>query len=106
MQITTIGFDLAKNVFQAHGIDAAEKVVVRKQLRRSTRTGVFRSDLAMPDGHVLPNPPSFAEFTRYAESWRVKAEESLLCNEGKVPPGMPPKPTFADDLNPTERARV
>jgi transposase len=35
MQITTIGFDLAKNVFQVHGIDAAEKVVVRKQLRRS-----------------------------------------------------------------------
>jgi hypothetical protein len=26
--------DIAKNVFQVHGIDAAEKVVVRKQLRR------------------------------------------------------------------------
>jgi hypothetical protein len=25
MQITTIGLDIAKNVFQAHGIDAAEK---------------------------------------------------------------------------------
>ena len=25
MQITTIGFDLAKNVFQVHGIDAAER---------------------------------------------------------------------------------
>ena len=35
MQVTTIGLDLAKNVFQVHGIDAAEKVVVRKQLRRS-----------------------------------------------------------------------
>ena len=34
MQITTIGLDLAKNVFQVHGIDAAEKVAVRKQLRR------------------------------------------------------------------------
>jgi transposase len=34
MQITTIGFDIAKNVFQIHGIDAAEKVVIRKQLRR------------------------------------------------------------------------
>ena len=34
MQITTIGLDIAKNVFQIHGIDAAEKVVVRKQLRR------------------------------------------------------------------------
>jgi transposase len=34
MQITTIGLDIAKNVFQVHGIDAAEKVVVRRQLRR------------------------------------------------------------------------
>ena len=34
MQITTIGLDIAKNVFQVHGIDGAEKVVVRKQLRR------------------------------------------------------------------------
>ena len=35
MQITTMGLDIAKNVFQVHGIDAAEKVVVRRQLRRS-----------------------------------------------------------------------
>ena len=34
MQITTIGLDIAKNVFQVHCIDAEEKVVVRKQLRR------------------------------------------------------------------------
>ena len=34
MQITTIGLDIAKNVFQVHGIDDDEKVVVRKQLRR------------------------------------------------------------------------
>jgi transposase len=34
MQIATIGFDLAKNVFQVHGISATEHVVVRKQLRR------------------------------------------------------------------------
>ena len=38
MQITTIGLDIAKNVFQVHGVDAAEKVVVRKQLRRAPRT--------------------------------------------------------------------
>ena len=35
MQISTIGLDIAKNVFQVHGIDASEKVFVRKQLRRS-----------------------------------------------------------------------
>ena len=42
MQITTIGLDIAKNVFQVHGIDATEKVVVRKQLRRSQVLGSSR----------------------------------------------------------------
>ncbi len=43
MQITTIGLDLAKNVFQVHGIDAAEKVVVRRQLRRSQVLAFFKT---------------------------------------------------------------
>jgi transposase len=43
MQITTIGLDIAKNVFQVHGIDAAEKVVVRKQLRRGQILGFFEA---------------------------------------------------------------
>jgi len=34
-EVTTIGLDLAKNVFQVHGIDASGRVVVRRQLRRS-----------------------------------------------------------------------
>ena len=33
MQITTIGLDIAKSVFQVHGVNASEKVVLRKQLR-------------------------------------------------------------------------
>jgi len=43
MQITTIGLDIAKNVFQVHGIDTMEKVVVRKQLRRSQVIGFFKA---------------------------------------------------------------
>src|SRR5437660_5665717 len=43
MQITTIGLDIAKNVFQVHGIDAAEKVVVRKQFRRGQVLKFFAS---------------------------------------------------------------
>ena len=35
MQVITIGFDLAKNVFQVHGVDANDKVMFNKQLRRS-----------------------------------------------------------------------
>ena len=43
MQITTIGLDIAKNVFQVHGIDAAENVVVRKQLRRGQLLRFFEA---------------------------------------------------------------
>jgi transposase len=35
MEITTIGLDLAKRVFQVHGVDATGKVIVRKALRRA-----------------------------------------------------------------------
>ena len=33
-EITMIGLDLAKHVFQVHGIDAGGEVIVRRQLRR------------------------------------------------------------------------
>ncbi len=32
--ITTIGLDIAKSVFQVHGVDADGNVVVRRQLKR------------------------------------------------------------------------
>jgi transposase len=35
MQVSTIGFDLGKRVFQVHGVDAAGQVVLRRKLRRS-----------------------------------------------------------------------
>ena len=35
MQVTTIGLDLAKQVFQVHGIDAHGNAVIRKALRRA-----------------------------------------------------------------------
>lgn len=34
MNVTTVGLDLAKNVFQVHGIDDAGNVIVRRSLRR------------------------------------------------------------------------
>lgn len=34
-EISMIGLDIAKNVFQVHAIDAAGNVVLRRQLRRS-----------------------------------------------------------------------
>jgi transposase len=41
-EVSTIGLDLAKNVFQVHGVDEAGKVVVRRQLRRSQVIAFFK----------------------------------------------------------------
>ncbi len=42
MQVTTIGLDLAKNVFQVHGVDAAGKVIFQRQLRRGRVIEFFK----------------------------------------------------------------
>ncbi len=41
MKITTIGIDLAKNVFQIHGVDERGKVAVRKQIKRADMADYF-----------------------------------------------------------------
>jgi transposase len=41
MKITTIGIDLAKEVFQVHGVDTHGKAVLRKQLRRGEMAKFF-----------------------------------------------------------------
>ncbi|MFM5522547.1 IS110 family RNA-guided transposase [Aeromonas jandaei] len=41
MKITTIGIDLAKNVFQVHGVDERGKVLLKKQLKRDQMLPFF-----------------------------------------------------------------
>ena len=41
MQLTTIGIDLAKNVFQIHGINQQGKAVLKKQLKREQMAVFF-----------------------------------------------------------------
>ena len=41
MEITTIGVDLAKSIFQVHGVDATGQVVIRKSLRRAQMLPFF-----------------------------------------------------------------
>jgi transposase len=45
MKITTIGIDLAKNVFQVHGVDGRGKAVLKKQLKRA-QVAAFFANLA------------------------------------------------------------
>jgi transposase len=41
MQVTTIGLDIAKHVFQVHGVDARGRVVLRKRLARAKVLAFF-----------------------------------------------------------------
>jgi transposase len=41
MKITTIGIDLAKAVFQVHGVNERGKLLPRKQLKRKDVAGLF-----------------------------------------------------------------
>ena len=40
-QVSTVGLDLAKNLFQAHGADASGEVVFRKKLSRGRLLAFF-----------------------------------------------------------------
>jgi hypothetical protein len=40
--ITTVGFDIAKSVFQVHGVDAVGQVIVRRQLKRRQVIAFFQ----------------------------------------------------------------
>jgi transposase len=44
--VTTVGLDLAKHVFQVHGVDASGRVVVAKAMRRNKLLEFFASQPA------------------------------------------------------------
>jgi hypothetical protein len=46
-----IGLDIAKNVFQAHGVDDKGTVVIRKRLRATRHTAVLCLSSTVPDWH-------------------------------------------------------
>jgi len=39
MKVTTIGLDIAKQIFQVHGADAEGRTVLRRRLRRNQVAG-------------------------------------------------------------------
>ena len=55
--MTTIGLDIAKSVFQVHGVDGAGQVVIRRQLKR--RSVLFE------------NRPQHQKLTLYVAMWDV-----------------------------------
>ena len=49
--IAVVGVDLAKSVFQVHGIDARGQVVLRRKLSRSKLLSFFADAAAVRDRH-------------------------------------------------------
>jgi transposase len=49
--VTTIGFDIAKSVFQVHGVDAGGEVVIRRKLKRRHVLAFFQKLTAVPGWH-------------------------------------------------------
>jgi transposase len=42
IEVSVVGFDIAKNVFQVHGVDRGEAAVLRRRLRRAQVPEFFR----------------------------------------------------------------
>jgi transposase len=40
--VTTIGLDIAKSVFQVHGVNAADQLLIHRQLKRRAVLAFFR----------------------------------------------------------------
>ncbi len=49
-EVSTIGLDIAKSVFQVHGVDVAGAVVIRKRVSRAKVLEYFRRAAAVPGG--------------------------------------------------------
>lgn len=69
------------------------------------------NQIATRDGAVLTNPFAFADlYHRYADSWRVPAEASLLspCGDKNIERSIPGRTFYAKDLDPklAERTRA
>jgi hypothetical protein len=65
--VSTIGLDIAKSVFQVHGVDVAGAVVIRKRVSRAKVLEYFGELLpclvgieACPSAHHSPKPGSAA----------------------------------------------
>ena len=50
-EVSTIGLDIAKSVFQVHGVDVDGAVVIRKRDQPCEGVGVLRGSAALPGWH-------------------------------------------------------
>jgi transposase len=77
--ITTIGLDIAKSVFQVHGVDTIGRVVMCRQLKRRHVLGFFQK-----------LPPCLIGIEACASSHHCSRELQALGHSVQL---MPPQPT-------------
>ncbi len=80
-QVVTIGLDLAKSVFQAHGVDAAGEIMVRRKLRRAQLVAFFARQ-----------PPCLVGMEACASSHHWARELTALGHEVRLMPAHYVKP--------------
>ena len=77
MKITTVGLDIAKRVFQLHGVDAAGRAVLRRKLQRSEASTPcsWKTRLAMSNPTVVISivDGSFSLLHSTARAWHIDA---------------------------------
>jgi transposase len=72
MQTIRFGIDLAKNVFQVHGVDAAGQVVVQRQLRRGQMLTFFARQPAALIGMEACGSPIIGAVS--CKAWAMKSD--------------------------------
>ena len=79
MQATTIGLDIAKSVFQVHGVDAEGHLVIRRQLKRRQVIAFFQK---MPPCLVGVEACASSHLVaRAASSWAQRAADAACLRE-------------------------
>src|ERR1700756_5974563 len=77
-EVSTIGLDIAKSVFQVHGVDVDGTVVIRKRVSRAG-TGVIFDFSVLPCWHrSLPKCPSLEPRASGARPYGA-ADATQLC---------------------------
>ena len=87
-EVTTIGLDLAKSVFQVHGIDVSDSPVLRRRLRRGQVLGFFRK-----------LPPCLVGMEACATSHYWAREIAALGHEVRMMPARYVKPYVKRNKN-------
>ena len=78
--VTTIGLDIAKSVFQVHGVDAGGQVIIRRQLKRRYVLAFFQK-LPPVSGRHRSLRVLAPLVTRAAGTWSHRAADAAGLRE-------------------------